>query len=156
MNLSLETGPNGINLIKAWEGIEDGDPTTVKLDPYLDPVGYPTIGWGHLIQDHEDFSGGITPEEAEELLRKDVKWAEQAISKNVDRAINQNQFDSLVCFVYNIGARAFIQSTLLEWLNKGRYNDIPQQFTRWNRAKGKSFLGLARRRVAESELFLRS
>ena len=41
----------GVDLIKRFEGIEDGDPTTANLDPYICPGGYWTIGWGHAIID---------------------------------------------------------------------------------------------------------
>src|SRR4051794_31205741 len=38
-----------VKLIRSFEGIEDGDPTTANLDPYLCPAGYWTIGWGHVV-----------------------------------------------------------------------------------------------------------
>src|SRR5437868_5804272 len=76
----------GLDLIKSFEGILDGDPSTTKLDPYLDPVGIWTIGWGHAIRVGNDFlrgaanrararalyPGGLTMEQAEALLRADV------------------------------------------------------------------------------------
>ena len=72
----------GLDLIKSFEGILDGDPSTTKLDPYLDPVGIWTIGWGHAIRVGNDFlrgaanrararalyPGGLTMEQAEALL----------------------------------------------------------------------------------------
>ena len=144
----------GLDLIKAWEGLEDGDPTTVNLDPYLDAAGLPTIGWGHLVKPGEAFLGGITIEQAEELLLEDVKSAESAVNHMVLVHLNQHQFDALVSWTFNCGTGALSQSTLLAWLNAARMHDIPQQLTRWNRAAGRSLLGLARRRVAEAELFL--
>jgi len=150
----MKTSAIGLALINSWEGLEDGDPTTANLEPYLDAAGLPTIGWGHLVKDGEDFTGGITIEQAEELLAHDVTWAEGAVNRQVTVKLNQHQFDALVSFVFNVGAGAFDQSTLLAWLNQARMHDIPQQLTRWNRSGGKSLLGLARRRVAESDLFL--
>ncbi len=146
----------GLTIIKAFEGIEDGDPSTVLLDAYPDPVGLPTIGWGHLILPHEDFRLGITLTEAETLLLQDVLVAELAIVNVVNVKLNQDQFDALASFTFNIGTNGFGNSTLLRWLNEGRPPaDIPMQFTRWNKARGRSLLGLARRRVMESDLFLR-
>jgi lysozyme len=81
-----EINQAGIDLIKGFEGLEDGDPTTVNLDPYLDPIGIWTIGWGHAIWLGSDFlrgpknksraqalyPGGITLPQAEALLRADL------------------------------------------------------------------------------------
>ena len=151
---AMQISAGGLALIKSWEGLEDGDPTTSNLDPYLDASFFPTIGWGHLIKEGEDFSGGITIERAEELLAQDVHWAEGVVNRKVTVKLNQHQFDAIVSFVFNVGAGAFDQSTLLGWLNAARMHDIPQQLTRWNRSGGRSLLGLARRRVAEAALFL--
>ena len=82
-----EINQAGLDLIKSFEGIPDGDPTTVNLDPYLDPVGIWTIGWGHAIRDSRGFlrgkenkrrafslySGGLTLGQAEALLRADLR-----------------------------------------------------------------------------------
>lgn len=150
----MRISPAGLDLIKAWEGLEDGNPLTANLDPYDDAAGLPTIGWGHLVKEGEDFTGGITMEQAEELLLQDVRWAEKAVNHLVTVHLNQHQFDAIVSWTFNCGAGALSQSTLLVWLNAARMHDIPQQLTRWNKAGGRSLLGLARRRVAESQLFL--
>ena len=154
MSQALIASSTCLMIIKAFEGIEDGDPSTVNLDPYDDPVGLPTIGWGHLIKPGEEFIGGITLRQAEALLRQDVASAERAVNFSVTVNLDQSQFDALVSLTYNIGTAAFGQSTLLEWVNESRMSDAPQQFTRWNKSKGRSLLGLARRRVQESALFL--
>ena len=44
---------NAVILIKSYEGIMDGDPSTINLDPYLCPAGYWTIGWGHVVLDQQ-------------------------------------------------------------------------------------------------------
>lgn len=157
----MRTSQAGRDLVKAWEGIEDGDPTTVNLDPYLDIAGRWTIGWGHLILGHEDFSTGITTEQAEALLTEDLHEAEAAVNRLVRVPLSQPQFDALVSFTFNLGVRALQASTLLLWLNEGRYLDAPQQITRWNKAADPatgnkvSVLGLTRRRIAECDMFLR-
>lgn len=145
----------GIKLIKAWEGLLDGDPSTVELEPYLDAAGFLTIGWGHLVKEDEDFSDGITYYQADALLREDIIVAEKAVNKHVTRKLTQAQFDALVSFVFNVGETAFRKSTLLQWINANdRDLRVPQQFMRWVHSRGKPFRGLARRRVAESEMWL--
>jgi lysozyme len=146
----MKISQNGINLIKEWEGCE--------LRPYKDAANLWTVGIGHLIKDEEweKYKDGITEQEAEEILRKDINWAESAVNKYIKVELNQNQYDALVSLVFNIGSRAFFESTLLKWVNEPKpAAEIPKQLCRWNRAGGKPLLGLARRRVAESALYLK-
>ncbi len=150
----------GIDLIKAFEGLGDGDPTTVLLEPYQDPVGLWTIGWGHLIRPGKamkKFSEGITLATAERLLRTDVRFAEHAVDSYVEVELNQNEFDALVSFVFNVGGRAFFDSTLLQILNRtGNRDEAGAQFLRWVFAKGQRLIGLENRRAKERELFLKN
>ncbi len=60
---------NGIDLIKRFEGF------SAKV--YICPAGYPTIGYGHVVKPHEDFSAGINEAQGEELLRQDAQIAER-------------------------------------------------------------------------------
>lgn len=147
---------DGINLIKAWEGIVDGDPSTVLLEPYLDPIGLPTIGWGHLVKANEDFGDGISLEDADRLLRFDAAHMANAVRSSISRTdLSQKQFDSLVSFSFNVGHQNFKTSTLLLWVNAGdRDLKIPQQFTKWVNAGGRPFKGLARRRLAEASMWI--
>ncbi|RPI74763.1 MAG: lysozyme, partial [Desulfobacteraceae bacterium] len=69
--------------------------------------------------------------------------------------LSQNQFDSLVSLVYNIGAGAFERSTLLRLLNQGDYTGAANQFCLWNKAGGKILPGLIKRRCEETLLFLK-
>lgn len=135
---------DGLELIKKHEAL--------RLEAYLDPVGIPTIGYGHT---GSDVSLGqvITEDQADALLRKDVKVAENAISGWVTVALTQAQFDALCSFIFNVGVRAFKGSTLLRLLNEGDYKSAAYQFTRWNKAKGKVLAGLTRRRAEERTLF---
>ena len=79
-------------------------------------------------------------------LQKDVK-------KYVETDLEQNQFDSLVAWVYNLGPKNLSESTLLKELNAGNLEEVPRQMKRWNRAGGEVLDGLIRRREAESRLF---
>ena len=134
----------GLALTKQFEGCE--------LKAYQDQVGVWTIGYGHT---GTDVKKGltITEEQASILLAADVAWAVTCVNKSVKVAINQNQFDALVDFVFNLGCANLGQSTLLRLLNEGQYSDAAKEFLRWNRAGGKVVAGLTRRRQAEMDLF---
>lgn len=134
----------GLDLIKSHEGF--------RSDAYLCPAGVWTIGYGHTGDVEEGQS--VTEEEAEELLLRDVAFAEDAINSLVEVELSQQMFDALVCFVYNVGVGAFEQSTLLRLLNQGQMEKAAEQFLRWNKAGGKELAGLTRRREAERALFL--
>lgn len=135
---------NGLALTKSFEGLE--------LKAYQDSVGVWTIGYGHT---GTDVKRGlvITEPQADILLAADVAWAVTAVNKSVTSAINQNQFDAMVDFTFNLGAANFTSSTLLRLVNAGDFTGAAAQFIRWNKAKGKVLAGLTRRRQAETDLF---
>lgn len=134
-----------ISVIKEHEGL--------RLEAYLPtPNDVWTIGYGHT---HTTKKGmKITQEQADELLRKDISWAEDAVNKHVKVALTQNQFDALVSFTFNVGASAFAASTLLRLLNTGDYTGAANQLLRWNKQKGVVLKGLTKRREEERKLFL--
>ncbi len=160
----------GLNIIKSFEGIEDGDPSTVNLDPYIDPVGIWTIGWGHAIIDNGKFvtidydpygvlaksfyPDGITYEEAESLLEEDIEETCYYINRYVKIPLNNNQFSALVSFTFNVGINNLLKSTLLKKLNIGDYLGAADEFPKWRKSNGKIFNGLVRRRKTERDLFL--
>ena len=67
--------------------------------------------------------------------------------------MRQCEFDALVSWVYNLGPSNLQSSTMLKVLNAGKYNEVPYQMKRWNRAGGKVLKGLTRRRADEARLF---
>ncbi len=140
---------NGINLIKKYEGC--------KLAAYLCPAHIPTIGYGNtLYQDNTPVKLGdnITQDEAEVLLGLILVHFESGVLNLVKSNINQNQFDSLVSFSYNLGLTALSKSTLLKKVNANPSDGtIPLEFSKWNKAGGKVLKGLTDRRKAESELY---
>ena len=95
----------------------------------------------------------ITPEQAEKFLKEDLKTFEKIVKDNVKVPLNQNQFDALVSFVFNVGGGNFKNSTLLKVLNKGDYSAAAGEFSKWVYCGGKKLPGLVRRRQAEAELF---
>lgn len=170
MNTTRKTAsPRCFSLIKSFEGICDGDPTTVNLDPYLDPVGIWTIGWGHAIRvngrflkgqadkalAHSIYPGGITFAQAEDLLANDI-GADEIYLNAVFPNLTQSQFDALVSFTFNVGLGDFEQSTLIKKLRAGDVAGAAGQFGRWIYSDGKKLPGLVKRRAAERSLFLSS
>jgi lysozyme len=71
----------------------------------------------------------------------------------VEVSLEQNQFDSLVSWVYNLGPTNLKESTMLKVLNEGKYDEVPEQIKRWNKADGVVLGGLVKRREAEALLF---
>lgn len=142
----MKTSKLGIELIKKYEGCE--------LEAYLCPAGVWTIGYGST----KGVSKGdtITKEEAEQVLKNDIMHeAEVYVDNFVTTKLNQNQYDALVSFTFNLGGGALQKSTLLKKLNKGDYQGAANEFTRWVYAGGKKLNGLVKRRREEKELFLK-
>ena len=143
----MKTSDAGVALIQQFEGC--------KLKAYQDVVGIWTIGYGHT--GAEVHAGQqITQEEADTLLRQDLTKFEECVDDNCNTILDQNEFDALVCFSYNVGCGSFKNSTLLKLIHEGKKDEAAEQFLRWNKAGGKEVAGLTRRREAERALFLKS
>lgn len=145
----MRTSANGVALIKRFEGLE--------LEAYQDIAGVWTIGYGHT-GDRAQPGNQITEHGAEQLLVADLAPREAAVNNLVKVPLNQNEFDALVSFVFNVGAGAFAGSTALTRLNRGDRIRAAEALTWWNKATVGGTLrevqGLTRRRAAEKELFL--
>ena len=148
----------GIDFIKILEG--------VKPFVYLDVAGLPTIGAGHLLTRDELTSGkivldgyaykyhdGLSDKLIDLLLTQDLEIAETAIQNNIKVELNQNQYNALVSFVFNVGIGAFGKSTLLKWLNAGLHRKVPIQMRRWIFSGGQQIKGLKNRREKEMALW---
>lgn len=168
-NSIREVNQAGVNLIKSFEGIVDGDPRTVNLDPYADPIGILTIGWGHALTFGERFlrnnkadrglakalyPNGITRAEAEELLKHDIREHTRELGTLVKVSVTDNQYAAMASLAFNIGVGNFKKSSVLRLLNQGNVKEAANRFLLWNKAGGKVLAGLVRRRKAERELFL--
>lgn len=164
------------SIIQRWEGLMDGNPETVNLDPYLCPANIVTIGWGHavlfdgaflrgreglLFARSQLYPEGITPEMARKLLQQDVGTAAAGVNRLVHTRINQNQFDALVSFAYNLGldedadeiAEGLGDSTLLKYVNRGQFHLAAGEFAKWVYSGGVVLQGLVNRRADERALF---
>lgn len=139
-----------IQLIKQFEGFSS--------KPYLCPAGVATIGYGST----RDTDGKpitmqyppITEAQAKALMMSTLVTYEDAVNRYVKVPINQNQFDALVDFAYNAGAKNLLDSTLLKKLNDGDYDGASKEFSKWVYAGRTKLNGLVRRREAERQLFI--
>lgn len=140
----MKINQTGLDLIKRFEGLE--------TKAYRCPAGILTIGYGHTTGVKEGDT--CTPEQAEAWLREDCQVAELTVSANVNVPLNQNQFDALVSFIFNLGSGNFVKSTLLKKLNTSDYRGAADELDRWVNAGGRKLPGLVKRRAAEKALFL--
>tara|TARA_R100000152_G_C6782249_1_gene219315 strand:- start:12496 stop:12939 length:444 start_codon:yes stop_codon:yes gene_type:complete len=139
----MEISKEGLALIKKFEGFE--------AEAYKCPAGVWTIGYGHTkgVQEGDEWSQS----HAEHMLEIELEEFCKYINDMVKVPLEQFQFDALVAWVYNLGAGNLRESTLLKVLNQGKYEDVPHEIKRWNKAGGQVLQGLVRRREAEALLF---
>lgn len=133
----------GKEIVKLYEGC--------RLKAYLCPAGVPTIGYGHT----KGITLGMTctQEQAEEWLENDFFMAKTDVLAVVRVPLGENQLDALTSFVFNLGVRKLIQSTLLKKINIGDFQGAAGEFDKWVFAAGKKLNGLIARRAAERKLF---
>lgn len=144
----MKTSEKGIDLLKI---LEEGKGFSSKS--YLCSAGKRTIGYGHVILPDDNIIEPITEDQAEDILEKDVSAAESAINKYVKVPLTQNQFDALVCFVFNVGKTNFKTSTLLKFINEQLWDKVPKQFMRWVYHDKTLIKGLENRRKIEVRLW---
>lgn len=141
----MKTSEKGFEIIKKYE--------SCRLTAYLDPVGIPTIGWGHT--SGVKMGQAITQAQADAYLAQDVSTAERAVAKyDGTYHWNQNQFDGLVSFTYNCGA-----GNLDKLLASGKrtVSEISAKISTYNKGTVNGakvvLTGLVRRRTEEKALF---
>lgn len=136
----MKISQNGLNLIKQYEGL--------RLSAYRDPVGILTIGYGHTR--NVVLGQKITEEKAEAYLLEDLIIAQNKVSKlEPIYHWNQNEFDALVSFTFNIGS-----ITDLTKFGTRTKEEIANKMLLYVNAGGKKMQGLVNRRKAEHDLFL--
>jgi len=143
----MKTSEHGIELIKAHEGL--------RLEAYPDPGsgGEPwTIGYGSTKHVHPGMR--ITKEQAHDMLVADLSIYEAAVNHAVHVSISQNEFDALVSFVYNVGVRNFLGSSVLRRLNNHDLAGAADALLMWDKASHHVMAGLHKRREDERNLFL--
>ena len=141
----------GLDLIKKYEGL--------YLNAYLDPIGLPTIGYGTTKWENGKavkLGETITKDEAARILEKQVNEHASNIYKYVTVNLNQNQFDALASFCYNLGSNILAKDpALVSYINKGDSNNVARVMKLYNKANGKTLEGLLKRRTEEATLYLK-
>ena len=122
-----------------------------ELQAYQDAVGVWTIGYGHTKNVKEGMT--VSKEQADNMLLNELDEYCEYVEKAVEVNLEQNQFDALVSWTYNLGPSNLNSSTMLKVLNSKDYDEVPHEMKRWNKAGGKVLQGLVRRREAEALLF---
>jgi lysozyme len=130
----------------------------LRLKPYLCPAKIPTIGYGNTYYPNGKkvtlLDKDITKKEAFEMFKEIANRFGKRVDELVISNINQNQFNALVSFAYNVGTGNFASSTLLKKVNKNPDDlTIKAEFLRWNKAGGKVINGLTNRRIEEADLY---
>ena len=141
----MKISERGINLIQSFEGFYPKE--------YACPSGYPTIGFGTVIK-HGAYPEGVTKEQATGMMMAEINRIERSVNRLIAVEINQNQFDALCSFCYNLGSGALQASTLRSLINRGDFIAAAEEFPKWCHAGGRKLAGLVRRRWAEREMFL--
>lgn len=140
----------GYAIIKEFEGF--------RSKAYLDTGGVWTIGYGTI-----KYPNGIqvkkgdtcTEVQAEKWMQSDCAWVRKTLRTKIkSKKLNQNQYDALASFIYNVGETQFGTSTLLSLINRDNFQGAASQFGRWVNDNGKRIQGLVNRREAERKLFV--
>ena len=148
----MKLNNKGYDLIVKHEGL--------SLKPYLCPAKIPTIGYGNTYYPNGKrvtlLDEPITKEYALEIFKEIADRFAKAVSKLVVVPLNQNQFNALVSFAYNVGMANFQKSTLLKKVNKNKDDiSIELEFNKWVFAKGVKLNGLVKRRKDESNIYFK-
>lgn len=151
MNLTIVRwkGNNAMDakdLIKKYEAL--------KLEAYLCPAGIPTIGWGHTF--NVKLGQRISKNQAQIFFEDDYAEAEQAVKEQITVPLTVNQLGALTSFVFNLGPRNLLGSTLRKKLNQGDYKGAALEFEKWVYASREKLNGLIARRADERKLFERN
>jgi lysozyme len=160
----MRTSNVGIELIKLFESLHDGDLSQIGLQPKLCPSGIWTSGWGNAIiyngkflrgAENKDLAYAIgtlkNEAEADAQLQVNLRKFERIVSGKLKVKVNQNQFDALVSHTYNTGG----SNTLFRLINEnaGREKIYNWFTTKYITGNGVKLNGLVRRRKAEADLF---
>lgn len=141
----MQMSPKGISLLVQFEGFRSQAYIPVPGDKV-------TIGFGFT--EGVKMGDTMTLYDAKERLKRELRTYEQGVLEACKLAPNQNEFDALVCFAFNVGVGALKKSTVIKRHNEGDKQAAARAFGLWNKSGGKVYAGLTRRRAAESALYL--
>lgn len=163
----MKTNQEGINLIKHFESLHDGDLKQIGLQPKMDPIGIWTEGYGRAMRDNKGnfIKGAVnkdlaykkskikTEKDALKALSEDLAPREHIVAQNIKVPINENQFSALVSHVYNTGGSSTLYSLINKKASDKEIRDWFQE--RYIRADGIIMKGLILRRRAEADLYFK-
>lgn len=150
----MKISENGQKLIKNEEQL--------RLNAYRDQKGIPTIGWGHIR--NVKMGDKITVEQAQKFFDDDVnEICEKPLNRFIEKhkiELNQNQYDALCSFIFNVGFDNFQSSSVCRALiNREPKENFPKYFSLWNKVRINGVLtvsnGLIKRRKREVDLFIK-
>lgn len=169
--LIKRTTPAGAAFIRHFEG--------VCHTPINDPVGYSTVGVGHLIAYRgvtdadrravwvkgQKQPGRLTNTEADRLLLQDLRRDYEPVVKKLFTSgplkgrFAPHRFDALASFAFNLGVNSVIPGTrgfetMGRALTSGDLTAIGDAMLLYDKAGGRVLPGLVRRRRAERRLLL--
>ena len=143
METPLEYSGNGLAFTEGFEGC--------KLMSYQDSGGIWTIGYGHIAGVMPGMN--CTQEQADLWLKDDTQSSVDTVNRLVDIQLNQEEFDALVDFVFNLGAGSFASSSMLKYITSNKLDLAALEFQKWDHCGGKVVQGLLNRRIAEQKEF---
>ncbi|KAJ2552388.1 hypothetical protein IWW35_002355 [Coemansia sp. RSA 1878] len=143
----------GVNLIAQWEGF--------VASPKPDPIGLPTVGYGHLCQQKNcaevKYKFPLSQTTAKQLLSDDLPKYTTCLASYLNSKVklNDNQLAALTSWSFNVGCGNVKTSTLVKRLNTGESPNTvaDQELPKWRMAGGQVMQGLVNRRKAEIKLF---
>jgi len=140
----MKTSVNALQKLRRLEGF--------RGTAYLCPAGVWTLGYGFTEGVHEGDT--ITQTEAGARLAHELAKYEQAVYEVTGGNVNQNQFDALVLFAFNVGISGMRGSSVIKAHNRGDFTAAARAFGLWNKGGGKVLPGLVQRRAEEAALYL--
>jgi lysozyme len=154
----LRINDDGLTVLEEFEGR--------RPHAYDDGAGNLTIGIGHKFTQEEldsglvqingekvDWRDGLSDRQINRLAAQDMQVAADAVRTNVRVPLNQQQFNALVSFVFNVGVGAFKSSGALKALNNGDETSFLKRLQLWNKSGGSVSSGLQKRRAFEAAMF---
>ena len=115
---------------------------------------YNYIGYSHICTKEVSSLEVISKKEASSLLIKDLEKISKNLNKHLLVDLNQNQFDSLVSLIYDIGIKRLITDEMFELINKGKLTEASLCFNKFNRYKKQPIYRLIKTRKEEQKLWL--
>lgn len=157
--MPMRMSDRGCSLLTEWEGF--------RSTAYTDVAGVLTIGVGHALTPAEKscgalningtsvpYANGLTRDQVQALLACDLMKYESALNDAIATDLDQNQFDALVAFCFNIGINGFQGSSALKNINNNNLGAVPDDLRKWNKINDVVAQGLVNRRENEVKLWL--